>query len=76
MKKMDRIISLLLIIGIWGLIGTLWFKPIILGAEADINAHGFVKAEHKHSTNDISKFKWKVRRIIEDCSVAEGEILC
>ena len=25
---------------------------------------------------DISKFKWKVRQIVEDCSVTDGEILC
>ena len=46
------------------------------GADAVINANDFFKGEHKHNTNDISKFKWKVRRIVEDCSVTDGEILC
>ena len=75
-NKTDRIILLFLIIGVWGLIGTLWLKPNIVGADDVINKHDFVKGKHKHSTNDISKFKWKVRRIVEDCSVTEGEILC
>ena len=73
---MDRIILLFLIIGIWGLLGTLWFKPDLVSANDVINAQNFVKDKHKHSTNDISKFKWKVRRIVEDCSVTDGEILC
>ena len=76
MKKTDRVILLFLIIGIWGLIGALWFKPNIVGADAVINANEFFKGEHKHNTNDISKFKWKVRQIVEDCSVTDGEILC
>ena len=76
MQKTDRITSLFLIIGIWGLIGTLWFSPNIVIADDIKNTHDYVAEEHKHSTNDISKFKWKVRRIVEDCSVAEGEIFC
>lgn len=76
MKKTDRIILLFLIIGVWGLIGTLWFKPNIVGAGAIKNANDFLKGAHKHNINDISKFKWKVRRIVEDCSVTDGEILC
>jgi len=75
-KKTDRIIALFLIIGVWGLIVTLWFKPNIVRADAVINSNNFLKGVHKHSTNDISKFKWKVRRIVEDCSVTDGEILC
>ena len=88
MQKTDRIFLLFLIIGIWGLIGTVWFKPNIVGAgpvvalpDSDLaetlsSSHDFVKSEHKHRTSDISKFKWKVRRIVEDCSVTDGEILC
>ena len=76
MKKTDRVILILLVIGVWGLIGTVWFKENIVVADPVINANGFVKSAHKHSTNDISKFKWKVRRIVEDCSVTDGEILC
>tara|TARA_Y100001960_G_scaffold279820_1_gene312282 strand:- start:214 stop:444 length:231 start_codon:yes stop_codon:yes gene_type:complete len=76
MKKTDRIIFLFLVIGVWGFLGTLWFKPDSVGADTSINAHDFIKGAHKHNTNDISKFKWKVRRIVEDCSVTDGEILC
>ena len=76
MKKTDRIISLLLITGIWGLVLTLWLKPNMVMADAVKNFNNYTAREHKHSTNDISRFKWKVRRIVEDCSVTEGEILC
>ena len=76
MQKADRIILLFLIIGIWVLIITLWFKPNIVIANDIKNIHDYAVEEHKHSTNDISKFKWKVRRIVEDCSVIEGEIFC
>ena len=76
MQKTDRIILLFLIIGVWMLIGTLWFSPNIVIANDIKNNHYYAKEKHKHSTNDISKFKWKVRRIVEDCSVTEGEIFC
>ena len=76
MQKIDRIILLFLIMGIWVFIGTLWFRPNIVIADDIKNIHDYEKEEHKHSTNDISKFKWKVRRIVEDCSVTEGEIFC
>ena len=76
MQKTDRIILLFLIIGVWMLIGTLWFSPNIVIANEKKNTHDYAADEHKHSTNAISKFKWKVRRIVEDCSVTEGEIFC
>ena len=76
MQKIDQITSLFLIIGIWGLMGTLWLRPNIVTADDIKNTHNYAAKEHKHSTNDISKFKWKVRRIVEDCSVTEGEIFC
>ena len=56
--------------------GTLWLRPNIVTADDIKNTHNYASKEHKHSTNDISKFKWKVRRIVEDCSVTEGEIFC
>ena len=76
MQKTDRIILLFLIIGVWMLIGTLWFSPNIVIADDIKNTHDYAAKEHKHSTNEISNFKWKVRRIVEDCSVTEGEIFC
>ena len=76
MQKTDQIILLSLIIGVWVLIGTLWFSPNIVIADDKKKNHDCIAEEHKHSTNDITKFKWKVRRIVEDCSVTEGEIFC
>ena len=75
MNKADRIILLLLAIGIWMGVGTLWLDPNIVDAGSVCNTNNSLE-KHKHSTNDISKFKWKVRRIVEDCSVTDGEILC
>ena len=76
MNKTDRILLLFLITGIWVLIGTLWFRPDMVVADPIKNTQDHVTGEHKHSTNDITKFKWKVRRIVEDCSVSEEEIFC
>lgn len=45
MKKTDRILLLFLIIGVWALIGTLWFKPNIVSADGVKNAHGVVKLD-------------------------------
>jgi hypothetical protein len=76
MQKTDRIIILFLIIGVWGVIGTLWFRPNIVIAGDMKNTHDYATKEHKHNTSEISKFKWKVRRIVEGCSITEGEKLC
>ena len=76
MQKTDQIILLSLIIGVWVLIGTLWFSPNAVIADDIKSTYDYAAEEHKHSTNDIFKFKWKVRRIVEDCSVTEGEIFC
>jgi len=75
-KKIDRVILLFLIIGVWALIAMLWVKADIVSADAVMNTQNIFKGEHKHSTNDIYKFKLKIRRIVEDCSVTEGEIFC
>ena len=76
MKKTDRVILLFLIIGIWAFVGTLWFKPNLVVADDIKSTQYDLAEEHQHSTNDISKFKWKVRQIVEDCSVVEEEIFC
>ena len=80
MNTTDRVILLFLVLGVWGICGTLWFGLNILGADIFCNTNNSIgekhKHKHKHSTNDIAKFKWKVRRIVEDCSVTEGEISC
>jgi hypothetical protein len=76
MQKTDRIILLFFNNRNMGGIGTLWFRPYIVNAGDMKNTHDYATEEHKHNTSDISKFKWKIRRIVEDCSVTEGEILC
>jgi hypothetical protein len=75
-NKTDRFILLFLVIGVWGISGTVWFHSNTVDAGIVCNANHSLGKKHEHSTNDISKFKWKVRRIVEDCSVTEGEISC
>ena len=43
MQKTDRIIILFLIIGIWGVIGTLWFRPNIVIADHIKNTQNYAK---------------------------------
>ena len=75
-NKTDRVILLFLAIGIWGLMGALWFDSNTVDAVTVDKTNISLEGNHSHSANDIAKFKWKVRRIVEDCSVTEGEILC
>jgi hypothetical protein len=75
-NKADRVILLFLVLGVWGVCGALWFGLNTVDADIVCNTNNSIGEKHKHGTNDIAKFKWKVRRIVEDCSVTEGEILC
>ena len=75
-NQTDRVILLFLAIGIWGLMGALWFDSNAVDAGTVDKTNNSLESNHRHSTNEIAKFKWKVRRIVEDCSVTEGEILC
>ena len=43
MKRQDRIILIILAIGIWGLIGTMWLKP------SNVDAHFGIHAEENHT---------------------------
>ena len=53
MKRLDRIILIILAVGIWGLIGTMWLKPSNVDAHADGHIHYsfelFDVAEERHS---------------------------
>ena len=39
MKRLDRIILIILAVGIWGLLGTIWLKPSNVDAHADGHTH-------------------------------------
>jgi hypothetical protein len=53
MKKLDRIILIVLVIGVWGLIGTMWLKPSNVDAHDDGHTHNSYEvygvAEESHS---------------------------
>ena len=76
MNKEDRIIILFLTIGVWGVMGSIWLSTNNAAAETACKTNILSEKKHNHSTNEIAKFKWKVRRIVEDCSVTDEEILC
>jgi hypothetical protein len=76
MNIIDRAISFFLVIGIWGVLVSFWINSNIADAKTSCKTDISLENKHNHSTNDISKFKWKVRRIVEDCSVSDEEIFC
>ena len=55
MKKLDRIILITLVAGVYGLIGTILIKPISVDAHADGHTHaaydilGVAKEGHTHA---------------------------
>ena len=55
MKKLDRIFLIALVIGVWGLIGTMWLRPSNVDAHADGHTHdsyevyGVAKKGHTHT---------------------------
>ena len=58
MKKLDRVILIALVIGVWGLIGTIWLKPSTVDAHADGHTHnsydvyGVAEDGHSHDYTD------------------------
>ena len=53
MKRLDRIIMVVFLVGVWGLLGTIWLKPSNVDAHADGHTHYsfelFDVAEEGHS---------------------------
>ncbi len=58
MKKLDRIILIVLVAGVWGLLGTIWLKPSNVDAHADGHihfsheVHGVADDNHSHDYAD------------------------
>ena len=84
MKKLDRIILIALVVGVWGLLGIVLLKPNTVDAHADghthasyevygvaddNHSHDYAEAVHLHDTYDIFSFTRKVKIIIENCNV-------
>ena len=55
MKRLDRIILIVLAVGVWGLIGTMWLKPSNVDAHDDGHTHfshelhGVAEEGHSHT---------------------------
>ena len=58
MKTLDRIILIVLVVGVWGLVGTIWLKPANVNAHADGHTHdsydvyGVAEEGHSHDYAD------------------------
>ena len=82
MKKLDRIILIVLVVGVWGLLGTVLLKPNTVDAHADGHTHasyevyGVAEERHSHAYADISDFKRKVKKIVQNCFIDGGYIFC
>jgi hypothetical protein len=54
MKRLDRIILIILAVGVWGLLVTVWLKPSNVDAHADGHTHeryelyGVAEESHSH----------------------------
>lgn len=83
MKKIDRIILLTLIIGVYGLIGAILLKPV--GVNADTHAHthtandvlgvtkvghthAYAGIGHRHSIDKIRGLDSQIMLIVSQCS--------
>lgn len=53
MKRLDRIILIILVVGVWGLIGTIWLKPNNVDAHDDGHTH-YEYAEEGHTHYDYA----------------------
>ena len=87
MKTLDRIILIALVVGVWGLLGTIWLKPSNVDAHADGHTHysfelfdvaeeGHSHEGHSHDSYDIYDFKRTVKKIVRKCFVDGGYISC
>ena len=83
MKNLDRIILIVLIIGIYGLIGTVLLKPIsvnahtdghshvahdVLGVAKEGHTHVYAGINHSHSIEKIRGPDSQIRLIVSKCS--------
>ena len=83
MKKIDRIILITLIVGVYGLIGTVLIKPIrvnahadghthtahdVLGVAKEGHTHAYAGVSHSHSIDKIRGLDSQIRLIVSQCS--------
>ena len=55
MKRLDRIILIILAVGVWGLIATMWLKPSNVDAHDDGHTHyEYAEEGHSHDYADSS----------------------
>ena len=68
MKTLDRIILIVLVVGVWGLLGTIWLKPSNVNAHDDGHTHDYADSYHDHNYAKKSHTHW--------CEVFDGEANC
>ena len=57
MKTLDRILLIVLVVGVWGVVGTVWFKPS--NVDAQYHTHdvydvfGAAEEGHTHDSYDV-----------------------
>ena len=83
MSKSDKFILITMIIGVYGLIVTMWLKPVSVGAQSDGHTHNakdlfgvakkghshvFADANHSHSIDKINGLDSRIRLIAGQCN--------
>ena len=70
MKTLDRIILIILVVGVWGLMGTIWLNPNVVNANDQVHTHDhiYAKIDHGHSVNQIRGLDRQVRLIVSHCN--------
>ena len=81
MKKLERIILIMLTLGVWAAVGTLWLKPNNVAAQKRhthnvSQVYGAAKDYHSHKAGSITDFSGAVRRAVSSCTVDSGDIKC
>ena len=78
MKRLDRIIMVVFLVGVWGLLGTIWLNPSNVDAHADGHTHdsydvyGVAEEGHSHDYAD----SYHTHRHSHTCDVSGSYAEC
>ena len=70
MKRLDRIILIILVVGAWVLVGTSWLYQNHVDARVGDHTHDQIYAylDHAHSINQIRGLGNQIRLTVSQCS--------